>query len=151
MEQRLRRALFDRLEMLGEEASNAEPGNLARLARTEIRRLTDGWRELLASHQPDEDGRCPQCSGWLRRRRWPCPVWLSAHHNLIGEGVWHKQRPKPSPGTSRRRNPTIIIPRQLPAPVAPLALTAGHALTAAPIHRAAVVEHSQRPRARAAS
>jgi len=117
MEQLLRRAVFDRLEMLSEEASNAEPGSLVSLARTEFRRLTDGWRELLASHQPDDDGRCPQCSGWLRRRRWPCPVWLSAHHYLIGEGVWHRQpqRANPSPSPFGRRNPTIVIPRQLPA------------------------------------
>lgn len=163
MEQRLRSALFDRLELVSEEASCAEPSSLVRLARTEIRRMTDGWRELLTSHQPDDDGRCPQCSGWFRRRRWPCPVWLSAHHHLIGDSLWHKPRPKPSPSPFGKRNPTIVKPRQLPArpdavsrtvsrtvsqPVTPRALMAGSA-GATPVHRAAVVERAPRPRLQA--
>jgi uncharacterized C2H2 Zn-finger protein len=158
MEQRLRRAVFDRLEMLGDQAGHAEPGRLASLARTEIRRLTDGWRDLLAIHQPDDDGRCPRCWGWFRRRRWPCQVWLSAHQHLIGESVAHKQRMSPA---TNRRNQTVVIPRQLPAaqrsalPAAAVVAVAGpgNADDGEPrIHRAAVRERSPRlspPRARA--
>jgi hypothetical protein len=136
MEQRLRRAVFDRLELLSEEASNAEPGELVTLARDELRRLTAGWRELLASHQPDEDGRCPRCSGWLRRRRWPCPVWLTAHYHLIGEGLWQRhQRVNRQPSPFSRRNPTIVIPRQLPARCGPTTIDGGAYVG---VHRAAI-------------
>ena len=139
MEQRLRRAVFDRLEMLSEEASNAEHDSLVSLARTELRRLTDGWRELLNSHESDDDGRCRQCFGWFRRRRrWPCAVWLSAHHYLIGEGHWHRsQQVNQPPSPFGRRNPTIVIRRQLPpgASGAPRA-----AIEAAPQRRGNVVD-----------
>lgn len=114
MEQRLRRKMLRGLESLGEQASRAEPGQLVTLARTEIRRLTDGWRRLLAEHQPDEDGRCQHCSGWLKRRRWPCQVWLAAHQHLIGEAIWTKARTKTRPGTTAHRKPTIVLPRQRP-------------------------------------
>ncbi|HEY3481400.1 MAG TPA: hypothetical protein VGL02_21100 [Streptomyces sp.] len=33
----------------------------AALADTEIVRLTSAWRTLLAAHQPDEHGQCPEC------------------------------------------------------------------------------------------
>jgi|GEM_PF-1762572 len=151
MEQRLRRAVFDKLEMLSEQAGSSEPGRLAGLARSEIRRLTDGWRQLLASHQPDDDGRCPRCSGWLRRRRWPCPVWLVAHHQLVGEGVWHEKRPKrPSAGPFGKRNPTVVIRRQLPGNRPAPRSDAGGSAAASPagrsigVYRAAVVERGQR-------
>jgi hypothetical protein len=118
MEQKLRRAVLDRLNIVGERAGSAEAGSLVPMARTEIRRLTSGWRELLASHQPDDKGRCPKCSGWLRRRRWPCPVWLAAHHHLIGESLSKNQRsnnPRKALASAAKRNPTVVIPRRLPA------------------------------------
>lgn len=115
MEQRLRRAVFDRLETLGGRAHNADAVSLEALTRTGLRRLTNSWRALLASHQPDDDGRCPQCWAWLRRRRWPCRVWLSAHQQLIGETLAKKPRPALSPSPFGRRNPTVVIPRALPA------------------------------------
>ncbi|MGQ0841495.1 hypothetical protein [Actinokineospora sp.] len=55
----------------------------AALADTEIIRLTLAWRTLLAEHRPNEHGRCPQCSGWLRPRQHPCSVWTTAHQHLI--------------------------------------------------------------------
>lgn len=112
MEQPLRRAVLDRLDQLSKQAGSAAPAKLEKLARSEIHRLTGGWRQLLAYHQPDDSGRCPRCSGWLRRRRWPCPVWLVAHQHLIGEKLEHKQRPVPGP--FRKRNPTIVISRRRP-------------------------------------
>ncbi len=127
MEQRLRRTVLRRLESLGEQAASAEPGVLVTLARTEIRRLTDGWRGLLADHQPDDDGRCQRCAGWIRNRRWPCQVWLAAHQHLIGEATWHKPRRKVRPNVFARRGPTVVAPRRRAAVGAPIA-----AITAVP-------------------
>lgn len=168
MEQRLRRMVLRRLESLGEQAACAEPAQLVTLARTEIQRLTEGWRQLLANHQPDEEGRCQHCSGWIKRRRWPCQVWLAAHHHLIGEASWSKPRKKARVGSFARRNPTIVVPRQRPRQlgVSPMAAITAvpslpdamarsrpHAMAgthAAPqfghagIHRAAVVDRGAR-------
>lgn len=111
MEQGLRRAVLDKLEGLDETVGYAHPDRLVPLARTEIRRLTDCWRRLLDSHQPDDDGRCPHCAGWLRRKRWPCAVWLAAHQHLIGEGVTQQGR-RHLLRNPFRRKPAIAIPRQ---------------------------------------
>ena len=72
------------------------------VARTQIRRITAGWRELLAAHQPDAAGRCPVCAGWWLRRKWPCQVWATAHHQLIGD---ISDEPQPSPEAPRPRSP----------------------------------------------
>jgi len=159
MEQRLRRTVLRRLESLGRQAATAEPGVLVILARTEIRRLTDGWRMLLADHQPDDDGRCRLCAGWVRHRRWPCHVWLAAHQHLIGEATWHKPRRKARSGTFGRRHLTVAPRRrQNGAPIA--AITAVPSLPDPPparpngrvlppsrggVHRAAVVDYDARP------
>jgi hypothetical protein len=65
------------------------------LARTELRRLADGWRRLLTTHRADPDGRCLACQHGRRARRWPCQIWRSAHEQLIGEGLPHRSRPHP--------------------------------------------------------
>lgn len=127
MEQRLRRMVLRRLESLGEQASCADPGQLVTLARGEIRRLTDGWRGLLTAHQPDEDGRCQQCPGWLRNRRWPCHVWQAAHHHLVGEASLAAPRRRIRPVTFGRRGSTAV-PRQRPPRRGPV----GPAITAVP-------------------
>lgn len=78
----LRQAVWERLDMLDELASRADADSLLSVARTELPRLTDGWRALLAAHEPDSRGRCPECSGrW--RRRGPCSVWRTAHAKLV--------------------------------------------------------------------
>jgi hypothetical protein len=127
MEQRLRRMVFRWLESLGEQASCADPGQLGHLARGEIRRLTDGWRRLLTEHQPDEDGRCPQCPGWPRNRPWPCHVWRMAHHHLVGEAGLISPLSRVRPAAFGRRRATIV-PRQRPPRRGP----AGPTITAVP-------------------
>ncbi|MGH4021066.1 MAG: DUF4254 domain-containing protein [Pseudonocardiaceae bacterium] len=79
----LRNSVYQRLSYLDTLASNADLRSRAALADTEIARMTTAWRALLAEHEPDEHGRCPQCSGWRRRRGHPCSVWTTAHRHLI--------------------------------------------------------------------
>ncbi len=90
-----RRAVLARLAALDEVAGKADPSTLLPLARTELRRLADGWRRLLTAHRADADGRCATCRTGVRARRWPCQVWRAAHEQLIGEGLPHRQRPYP--------------------------------------------------------
>jgi hypothetical protein len=90
-----RRAVLARLAALDEVAGRADPSTLLPLARSEIRRLADGWRRLLAAHRAGPDGRCASCRTRIRARRWPCQVWRAAHEQLIGEGVPHRQRTRP--------------------------------------------------------
>jgi len=79
----LRQAVWERLDMLDELASNADNGSLLSVARSELPRLTHGWRALLASHAPDPRGRCPECSGSWRDRAASCSVWRAAHEHLV--------------------------------------------------------------------
>jgi hypothetical protein len=84
----MRRAVLRRLAALDQAAEQTNAGGaLAPLARAELQRLADGWRLLLEVHTADEDGRCRACPGRLRKRRWPCKVWLLAHQHLIGAGT----------------------------------------------------------------
>jgi hypothetical protein len=91
----VRRAVLRRLDQVDQAAGQAEPAALLPLARTELRRLADGWRLLLTTHRPAPDGRCEACPQGLRARRWPCQVWRSAHEQLIGEGLPHRARAHP--------------------------------------------------------
>ncbi|MGH3887997.1 MAG: hypothetical protein ACRDSZ_15800 [Pseudonocardiaceae bacterium] len=79
----LRQAVWDRLDMLDELVRNADNGSLLSLARSELPRLTYGWRALLATHAPDPRGRCPECSSRWRPRTSPCSVWRAAHEHLV--------------------------------------------------------------------
>jgi len=121
--QMLRQAVWERLDMLDELASSADNGSLLSVARSELPRLTHGWRALLASHAPDPRGRCPECSSRWRHRAALCSVWQAAHEHLIhaesGSGAL-------SPGSipaisgahisgarravSRMRHPTSLLP-----------------------------------------
>lgn len=51
----------------------------AELIRAELLGTISAWRRLLDSHPANDLGRCPGCRGWLRQRRWPCPIWRWAH------------------------------------------------------------------------
>ena len=118
MDRRVRRAVLERLAAVEDMAARASATLSAPLARRHIRTITDGWRGLLVQHQPDHTGRCPVCSGWLRRRRWPCDVWVTAHHHLIGDGMEPFEKP-----VVRNANPfcrprqVLVVPRQLGAVV----------------------------------
>jgi hypothetical protein len=94
----MRRAVLRRLAALDQAAEQTSAGTLAPLARAELQRLADGWRLLLEVHTADDDGRCRACPGRLRKRRWPCKVWLLAHQHLIGEG---SPPPQPTGGGLR--------------------------------------------------
>ena len=79
----LRKAVWDRLDMLDELVSDADNRSLLSVARGELPRLISGWRDLLATHAPDSRGRCPECSKRWRCRTAPCSVWRTAHKNLV--------------------------------------------------------------------
>lgn len=81
----LQQAVWERLDMLDELASQADDAAFEPVARAELPRLTDGWRALLASHEPDSKGRCPECSRRWRPRRGPCAVWQAARTHFLGE------------------------------------------------------------------
>lgn len=82
----LREAVLDHLTHVDMLARDGDERSRAAVATTEITRLTSAWRVLLYQHQPDANGRCPQCSSALRRRRrHPCPVWATAHQQLVAD------------------------------------------------------------------
>jgi hypothetical protein len=98
-----RNAVLTRLAALERAACHADPSTLLPLARTELHRLADGWRRLLATHRPGPDGRCEACRTGIRAGRWPCQVWRAAHEQLIGDGVPHRRRTHPVRNPFRRR------------------------------------------------
>jgi hypothetical protein len=85
--QMLRQAVWERLDMLDELASSADNGSLLSAARSELPRLTHGWRALLATHAPDTRGRCPKCSRRWQPRGALCSVWHAAHEHLVSSGA----------------------------------------------------------------
>lgn len=98
----LRQAVWERLDMLDELASRADAESLLSVARTELPRLTDGWRALLAAHEPDARGRCPECSSRWRPRAAPCTVWRAAHEHLVSSDTGAQgRRPVSPPSPSR--------------------------------------------------
>jgi len=110
VDRKLRRAVLERLAAVEEMAVHNLP---VTVARTQLKSITGGWRELLLEHQPDHKGRCPVCSGWLRRRRWPCQVWATAQQHLIGDGsalIWDERRPRQVEVVARQ---VEVIPRQV--------------------------------------
>jgi hypothetical protein len=122
VERRVRRAVLERLAAVEEMAARAGAALSVPVARKHLRTITGGWRELLIQHQPDTTGRCPVCSGWLRRRRWPCEVWVTAHRHLIGDGTEPIERSAGKSHPFRRPRRVLVVPRQLGAPAADQAI-----------------------------
>jgi hypothetical protein len=125
VDRRVRRAVLDRLAAVEDMAARAGATLSAPLARRHIQTITDGWRELLVQHQPDHTGRCPVCSGWLRRRRWPCHVWETAHRHLIGDGTESLERLRGNPNPFCQPRQVLVVPRQLEASPATSRLSQG--------------------------
>lgn len=115
MDRWVRRAVMDRLAAVENMTLRSDA---AHAARDYLRNITGGWREVLAEHQPDRKGRCPICSGRLRRRRWPCQVWVTAHQQLIGDGADPIDRLVKKQAPLRSPREVEVIPRQLDRPSA---------------------------------
>lgn len=166
MDRAFRRAVLERLTVLDEIVEQPETDLPAPLARAELRRITGGWRDLLSQHQPDAAGRCPVCSGWLRRRKWPCQVWITAHQQLLGD-TSDDQPGRAALGSAFRRPRDVEIVARQPdrapgerapgeheaaqrtAPYVPASRAPLSDQDTARIHRAAVIErHPTMPRAR---
>lgn len=79
----LRSAVRERLDVLSELAGRGEAASLLSVAKTEIPRLVEGWRQLLTAHEADEKGNCPECSGRRRPQQAPCAVWRAAYDHLV--------------------------------------------------------------------
>ncbi|WP_051473432.1 hypothetical protein [Saccharomonospora piscinae] len=85
----LRNAVWERLDMLADLAHEADSPALISVARSELPRLTEGWRTILRAHEPDERGDCPTCSTRWHRCKAPCSVWQVAHDHLVAGGLAH--------------------------------------------------------------
>jgi hypothetical protein len=118
VDRQVRRAVLDRLAAVEETVTRASATLSAPLVRRHIQTITEGWRELLVQHQPDLTGRCPVCSHWLRRRRWPCEMWVTAHRHLIGDGAEQIERPTRNSNPFCQPRQVVVIPRQLDAAAA---------------------------------
>jgi hypothetical protein len=87
----LRNAVWERLDMLADLANRADTESLVSVARSELPRLTEGWRAMLSAHEPDERGDCPTCSTRWHRCKAPCSVWQVAHEHLVAGGLAPQQ------------------------------------------------------------
>lgn len=83
----LRDAVWERLDMLSELANHADAPSLLSVARSELPRLTEGWRSMLAAHEPDDRGNCRACSSRWRQQKAPCSVWRAAYEHLVAGGL----------------------------------------------------------------
>lgn len=97
--------------MLADLADRADAQSLVSVARSELPRLTEGWRAMLSAHEPDERGDCPTCSTRWHRCKAPCSVWQVAHEHLVAGGLATQQplrrpwRRKASSMPSQSRGP----------------------------------------------
>ena len=73
--------------MLSELANHADAPSLLSVARSELPRLTEGWRSMLAAHEPDDRGNCRICSTRWRQQKAPCSVWQVAYEHLVAGGL----------------------------------------------------------------
>lgn len=130
----LRNAVWERLDMLSELAQRADAPSLVSVARSELPRLTEGWRAMLRAHEPDERGDCPTCSTRWHRCKAPCSVWQVAHEHLVAGGLAPQQDARKQ---SRRRTPAPAAVHSRtpePQPQGRHAMAAPrHAITVAPV------------------
>lgn len=119
LEQVLRNAVWERLDMLSELAANTGQCELVDSSSSELPKLAEGWRDLLAMHEPDDQGNCPECSSRWRQQRSPCPIWRAAYDHLVGGAL----AARPSK-VSRAMN--SLAPNRTPAAVG-MRATAGAA------------------------
>ncbi|HWD05086.1 MAG TPA: hypothetical protein VG674_21835 [Amycolatopsis sp.] len=101
----LRNAVWERLDMLSDLANRADAQSLVSVARSELPRLTEGWRAMLQAHEPDERGDCPTCSTRWHRFKAPCSVWQVAHEHLVAGGLAPQARSQDERRAARRRLP----------------------------------------------
>ncbi|MGH3865475.1 MAG: hypothetical protein ACRDQ4_04910 [Pseudonocardiaceae bacterium] len=117
----LQQAVWDRLDMLDELVSSADNRSLLSLAHSELPRLTHGWRALLATHTPDRQGRCPECSSRWRPRAAPCSVWRAAQEHLVSAEAVSSDTVDAKDGARRvlprMRHPRSLFPARVPAGV----------------------------------
>lgn len=122
----LQQAVWDRLDMLDELVSSADNRSLLSLAHSELPRLTHGWRALLATHAPDRQGRCPECSSRWRPRAAPCSVWRAARDHLVPTEAMSLDTAVSDTVVSRAgarqvllrmRHPRSLLPTRIPAEV----------------------------------
>jgi hypothetical protein len=128
----LRNAVWERLDMLSDLANRADTESLVSVARSELPRLTEGWRAMLRAHEPDERGDCPTCSTRWHRCKAPCTVWQVAHEHLVAGGL------APAPKASRSVRRRAAIPTQSRPIPDPGPSTGRHALVTTPPPRQAV-------------
>jgi hypothetical protein len=110
----LRNAVWERLDMLtepraGDRSPDSSPNAAAAAADRggEIFRLVEGWRSMLAAHEPDQRGDCPECSSRWRRQRSPCAIWRSAYEHLVDGGLAPRPTKHAGPGTAYQPTPRV--------------------------------------------
>ncbi|GAB2979940.1 hypothetical protein LWP59_00295 [Amycolatopsis acidiphila] len=121
----LRNAVWERLDMLADLATRADTDSLVSVARSELPRLTEGWRAMLLAHEPDERGDCPTCSTRWHRCKAPCSVWQVAHEHLVAGGLAPQQDLRRS---GRRTVPTVPNQNRAAAKPTQAETTGRHAL-----------------------
>lgn len=133
----LRNAVWERLDTLADLANGADTPALGSVARSELPRLTEGWRAMLREHEPDERGDCPTCSTRWHKVKAPCPVWQVAHEHLVAGGLATRRAHQRH--TAHRSTSTTSPPHPGPAPgtqrSAPTQPRGRHALVPAPSSR----------------
>lgn len=104
----LRSAVRERLDLLSGLADNADATCLLSVARSELPRLTTGWRTLLTAHDADEKGNCPECSTRWRPQKAPCSVWRAAYEHLVAGAL--------APRPARHQRPAHKLRPVAPVP-----------------------------------
>ncbi|PRX47814.1 hypothetical protein B0I33_105397 [Prauserella shujinwangii] len=128
----LRNAVWERLDMLSDLAERADDTSVVSVARSELPRLTEGWRAMLKAHEPDERGDCPTCSTRWHKCKAPCSVWQVAHEHLVAGGLAPQQ-------STRRLGRRRAAPAQAaPAQPVPQQQAGKHALVPPPAARGAI-------------